>query len=78
MFKIERMTEEANKKKRAVESEIMDTTTLQVNYFLFFWYHFKLTLSLQVELDKTASNFRRSHLDRQELIKRWEEIIEQM
>lgn len=30
MFKIERMTEEANKKKRAVESEIMDTTTLQV------------------------------------------------
>jgi hypothetical protein len=46
MFKIERMTEEANKKKRAVESEIMDTTTLQVNYFLFFWYHFKLTLSL--------------------------------
>ena len=36
------MTEESNKKKRAVESEIMDTT------------------SLQVELDKTASNFRRS------------------
>jgi hypothetical protein len=35
MFKIERMTEESNKKKRAVESEIMDTTTLQVNdYFL--------------------------------------------
>ncbi len=33
MFKIERMTEEANKKKRAVESEIMDTTTLQVNHY---------------------------------------------
>ena len=31
MFKIERMTEESNKKKRAVESEIMDTTSLQVN-----------------------------------------------
>jgi hypothetical protein len=30
MFKIERMTEESNKKKRAVESEIMDTTSLQV------------------------------------------------
>ena len=30
MFKIERMTEEGNKKKRAVENEIMDTTTLQV------------------------------------------------
>ncbi len=32
MFKIERMTEESNKKKRAVESEIMDTATLQVNH----------------------------------------------
>lgn len=30
MFKIERMTEESNKKKRSVESEIMDTTSLQV------------------------------------------------
>lgn len=60
MFKIERMTEESNKKKRAVESEIMDTT------------------SLQVELDKTASNFRRSHIHRQELLQRWEDIIEQM
>ncbi|CAF0900037.1 unnamed protein product [Adineta ricciae] len=60
MLKIERMTEESNKKKRAVESEIMDTT------------------SLQVELDKTASNFRRSHQHRQELLKRWEDIIEQM
>ena len=34
MFKIERMTEESNKKKRAVESEIMDTTTIQVNHCL--------------------------------------------
>jgi hypothetical protein len=31
MFKNERMTDEANKKKRAVEIEIMDTTSLQVN-----------------------------------------------
>ncbi|CAF0852507.1 unnamed protein product [Rotaria sp. Silwood1] len=60
MFKVERMTEESNKKKRAVEGEIMDTT------------------SLQVELDKTASNFRHAHHHRQELIKRWEDIIEQM
>ncbi len=36
MFKIERMTEESNKKKRAVESEIMDTTTFQVKYE-FYW-----------------------------------------
>ena len=31
---MERMTDEANKKKRAVESEIMDTTTLQVTDYL--------------------------------------------
>ncbi|CAF4356604.1 unnamed protein product, partial [Adineta steineri] len=60
LLKVERMTDENNKKKRAVESEVMDTT------------------SLQVELDKTASNFRRSHAQRQDLLKRWEEIIEQM
>ena len=30
MFKLERMTDENNKKKRAVETEIMDTTSLQV------------------------------------------------
>jgi hypothetical protein len=30
MLKIERMTEECSKKKRAVETEIMDTTSLQV------------------------------------------------
>ncbi|CAF0749053.1 unnamed protein product [Adineta steineri] len=60
LLKVERMTDENNKKKRAVESEVMDTT------------------SLQVELDKTASNFRRSHVQRQDLLKRWEEIIEQM
>jgi hypothetical protein len=32
MFKIERMTDESNKKKRAVEGEIMDTTSCQVKY----------------------------------------------
>jgi hypothetical protein len=38
MFKIERMTEESNKKKRAVENEIMDTTSLQVKEF-YVYYH---------------------------------------
>lgn len=35
MFKVERMTDEASKKKRAVESEIMDTTSLQVGKTIF-------------------------------------------
>ncbi|CAF4852873.1 unnamed protein product, partial [Rotaria sp. Silwood1] len=34
--------------------------------------------SLQVELDKIADTFRRSHMQRQQLIKRWETILEQM
>lgn len=77
MFKVERMTDEANKKKRAVESEIMDTTSLQVrgNHLLLSKH---IGFFFQVELDKTASNFRRSHLHRQELITRWEDIIKQM
>lgn len=32
----------------------------------------------QVELDKIAETFRRSHKQRQQLIKRWETILEQM
>ncbi len=33
---------------------------------------------LQIELDKIADTFRRSHTQRQQLIKRWEIILEQM
>ena len=36
------------------------------------------TLTVQVELDKTAEDFRKAHKERQELIKQWEQIIEQM
>lgn len=39
-----------------------------------FGFHF----SLQIELDKAAEDFRRVHHDRQELIKQWENTIEQM
>ncbi|CAF0839436.1 unnamed protein product [Didymodactylos carnosus] len=60
IIKIERMTDESSKKKRAIENEIMDTT------------------GLQVELDKTASDFRKSHQHRQDLIQRSEQMIEQM
>ena len=38
MFKTERMTEESNKKKRAVENEIMDTTSLQVKDLSLFYH----------------------------------------
>ena len=34
--------------------------------------------SSKVELDKTAEEFRKTHKERQELIKQWEYIIEQM
>ena len=36
------------------------------------------TVTVQVELDKTAEEFRNTHRERQEYIKQWEQIIEQM
>ncbi|XP_004675066.1 PREDICTED: coiled-coil domain-containing protein 39 [Condylura cristata] len=36
------------------------------------------TLSAQLELDKAAQDFRKIHVERQELIKQWENTIEQM
>ncbi|XP_054838743.1 coiled-coil domain-containing protein 39 [Eublepharis macularius] len=36
------------------------------------------TLAAQIELDKAAEDFRRVHHERQELIKQWENTIEQM
>uniref|UniRef100_A0A8C6GYF4 Coiled-coil domain-containing protein 39 n=1 Tax=Mus spicilegus TaxID=10103 RepID=A0A8C6GYF4_MUSSI len=36
------------------------------------------TLSAQLELDKAAQDFRKIHLERQELIQQWENTIEQM
>ncbi|XP_044290334.1 coiled-coil domain-containing protein 39 [Varanus komodoensis] len=36
------------------------------------------TLAAQIELDKTAEDFRRVHHERQELIRQWESTIEQM
>lgn len=36
------------------------------------------TITIQVELDKTAEEFRKTHKDRQELIRQWENIIDQM
>jgi predicted RNase H-like nuclease (RuvC/YqgF family) len=36
------------------------------------------TVTVQVELDKTAEEFRRTHRERQELIAQWEQIIDQM
>lgn len=36
------------------------------------------TITLQLELDKTADEFRKTHRERQDLIKQWENIIDQM
>jgi hypothetical protein len=36
------------------------------------------TATIQLELDKTAEEFRKTHKERQDLIKQWEGIIDQM
>lgn len=36
------------------------------------------TLTAQIGLDKTAEEFRVAHRERQELIKQWEQTIDQM
>ena len=59
-LKIEKLVEQYNKLKKAVDDETMET------------------LTVQVELDKTAEEFRRTHKERQDLIKQWEFIIDQM
>ncbi|XP_060690429.1 coiled-coil domain-containing protein 39 [Hemiscyllium ocellatum] len=58
--RMERMTIEANKKRKLLDNEMTET------------------MAAQMELDKIAHDFRRSHSERQELINQWQDTIEQM
>lgn len=59
-LRMERMTDDATKKKRELEHELT------------------LTMTAQIELDKTAEEFRKAHSERQDLLRQWENTIEQM
>ncbi|NXE53230.1 CCD39 protein, partial [Casuarius casuarius] len=59
-LQVEKLTMQANQKHRALDNELTETVTAQI------------------ELDKTAEDFRRVHQERQEVIRQWENAIEQM
>ncbi|NWV01795.1 CCD39 protein, partial [Upupa epops] len=59
-LQVEKLTMQANQKRRALDNEVTETITAQI------------------ELDKTAEDFRRAHQERQEVIRQWENAIQQM
>ncbi|XP_014795337.1 PREDICTED: coiled-coil domain-containing protein 39 [Calidris pugnax] len=59
-LQVEKLTVQANQKCRALDNELTETITAQI------------------ELDKTAEDFRRVHQERQEVIRQWENAIQQM
>ncbi|KAJ7400147.1 Coiled-coil domain-containing protein 39 [Pitangus sulphuratus] len=59
-FQVEKLTAQANQKRRALDNELTET------------------LTAQMELDRAAEDFRRVHQERQEVIRQWEDAIQQM
>ncbi|XP_071422314.1 coiled-coil domain-containing protein 39 isoform X2 [Pithys albifrons albifrons] len=59
-FQVEKLTMQANQKRRALDNELTET------------------LTAQMELDRAAEDFRRVHQERQEVIRQWENAIQQM
>ncbi|NXN98255.1 CCD39 protein, partial [Rhinopomastus cyanomelas] len=59
-LQVEKLTVLANQKRRALDNEVTETITAQI------------------ELDKTAEDFRRIHQERQEVIRQWENAMQQM
>ncbi|NWX19653.1 CCD39 protein, partial [Aegotheles bennettii] len=59
-LQVEKLTMQANQKRRALDNELTETITAQI------------------ELDKAAEDFRRVHQERQEVIRQWENAIQQM
>ncbi|NWW75147.1 CCD39 protein, partial [Climacteris rufus] len=59
-LQIEKLTMQANQKRRALDNELTETITAQM------------------ELDRAAEDFRRVHQERQEVIRQWENAIQQM
>ncbi|XP_027503062.1 coiled-coil domain-containing protein 39 [Corapipo altera] len=59
-FQVEKLTIQANQKRRALDNELTET------------------LTAQMELDRAAEDCRRVHQERQEVLRQWENAIQQM
>lgn len=89
-LQLERLTVECSQRRKVLDNELTETLSAQVGLIKILIFNMDVHKSTyvhrrccllfvwQLELDKAAQDFNRIHNERQELIKQWENTIEQM